>query len=123
MYLNALGQHMVVLGSHKAARELLEKRSSNYSDRPQSIMAKLYICHTSANSCVPSLTSLDRTGLNCLFLLENYGSRWRLHRRVFHQSFNSDAVQNYQTVQLNSARRLLSSMLRSPRDLAANAKL
>ena len=43
MYLNALGQHMVLLGSHNAARELLDKRSANYSDRPQSIMAKLYV--------------------------------------------------------------------------------
>ena len=43
VYLNALGQSMVILGSYSVARELLEKRSANYSDRPQSVMAKLYV--------------------------------------------------------------------------------
>ena len=43
VYLNALGRHMIMLGSHKAAHELLDKRSANYSDRPQSVMAKMYV--------------------------------------------------------------------------------
>ena len=45
VYLNALGQSMLLLGSRKAARELLDKKSSNYSDRPRSVMAKLYVLH------------------------------------------------------------------------------
>ena len=47
MYLDVLGQPMVVLGSYKVARELLDKRSANYSDRPRSIMAQLYVRHLS----------------------------------------------------------------------------
>ena len=43
IYLDVLGQPMVVLGSYKVARELLDKRSANYSDRPRSIMAQLYV--------------------------------------------------------------------------------
>lgn len=43
VYLDVLGQPMVVLGSYKVARELLDKRSANYSDRPRSIMAQLYV--------------------------------------------------------------------------------
>jgi hypothetical protein len=39
MYLNAAGQHTVVLNSLKSSYELLERRSSNYSDRPRYIMA------------------------------------------------------------------------------------
>ena len=38
-----LGQDIVILGSLKAARELLEKRSANYSDRPTSVMVQLYV--------------------------------------------------------------------------------
>ena len=41
VYLNVLGQSIVVLGSMQAARDLLDKRSSNYSDRPRSAMMEL----------------------------------------------------------------------------------
>lgn len=34
VYLNIIGQHIVILNSVKATTELLEKRSSNYSSRP-----------------------------------------------------------------------------------------
>ena len=46
MYLNLLGQDIVVLGSLKAARDLLDKRSANYSDRPTSVMAQLCVDST-----------------------------------------------------------------------------
>ena len=41
VYLNACGQSIIVLGTHEAATELLEKRSSNTSDRLFSTMAEL----------------------------------------------------------------------------------
>ena len=42
MYLDVLGQDVVVLNSQKVAQELLDKRSANYSGRPrQSYMANL----------------------------------------------------------------------------------
>ena len=34
---------MIILGSHEASIDLLEKRSSNYSDRPPSAMGDLYV--------------------------------------------------------------------------------
>ncbi|EJD53382.1 hypothetical protein AURDEDRAFT_20553, partial [Auricularia subglabra TFB-10046 SS5] len=34
VYLNALGQHIIVLNSPEAIQDLLIKRGSNYSDRP-----------------------------------------------------------------------------------------
>ena len=36
-----LGKNITVLGSLKAARDLLDKRSANYSDRPTSVMLQL----------------------------------------------------------------------------------
>ena len=39
MYLDGAGQPIVVCNSLKSAYELLERRSSNYSDRPRLIMA------------------------------------------------------------------------------------
>ena len=41
VHLDALGQPMIILGSHEAALELLDKRSANYSDRPPSAMREL----------------------------------------------------------------------------------
>ena len=41
MHLDVLGQPVIVLGSHEAASDLLEKRSSNYSDRAPSPMVDM----------------------------------------------------------------------------------
>jgi hypothetical protein len=47
VYLEPLGQPIVILGSLRAAIELLEKRGGNVSDRPQSQMTTLYVYPTS----------------------------------------------------------------------------
>ena len=43
LYLNVLGQGILMLGSLKAARDLLDKRSTNYSDRPTSVTVQLCV--------------------------------------------------------------------------------
>ena len=58
-----------------------------------------------------------------MFVLANYGDQWRLHRRVFHQSFNADAVKQYQPVQLSAARKLLVALLDAPHGHDAQVKL
>ena len=40
MYLDAAGQPTIVLNSTKSALDILEHRTSNYSDRPRLIMAQ-----------------------------------------------------------------------------------
>lgn len=41
MYLDALGQPMIIITSQEAAYELLDRRSANYSDRMPSAMKNL----------------------------------------------------------------------------------
>lgn len=41
MYINVAGQNMIILGSHKVASDLLDRRSSIYSDRPRNIVSTL----------------------------------------------------------------------------------
>lgn len=41
VYLDAVTQSIVVLGTYAGASELLDKRSSRYSDRPSLVMASL----------------------------------------------------------------------------------
>ncbi|KAF9261702.1 cytochrome P450 [Marasmius fiardii PR-910] len=38
-HLNVVGQHVVVLGSHKVASDLLDRRSAIYSERPRNVVA------------------------------------------------------------------------------------
>jgi hypothetical protein len=57
MYLDAAGQPTIVLNSVKSNFDLLERRASNYSDRPRAIMAQEILSN----------------GL--LFSLMNYGER------------------------------------------------
>ena len=39
MHLNAFGQPLIILNTHKAAADLLERRAAVYSDRPPNIVA------------------------------------------------------------------------------------
>lgn len=42
VYFKVLGRSIIVLDSYDTACEILDKRSRNYSDRPDSVMANLY---------------------------------------------------------------------------------
>lgn len=44
MYLNALGQPILVINSLKTAFELLDRRASIYSDRPRAVVAHEILC-------------------------------------------------------------------------------
>jgi hypothetical protein len=44
MYLNALGQPILVINSLKVATELLDRRANIYSDRPRMIVANEILC-------------------------------------------------------------------------------
>ena len=43
LYLNVLGQGILMLGSLKAASDLLDKRSTNYADRPTLVTVQLCV--------------------------------------------------------------------------------
>ncbi|TFK92449.1 cytochrome P450 [Polyporus arcularius HHB13444] len=67
IHLDLLGQSMIVLGSLQAASDLTEKKSTNNSDRPSSVM-------------------VDLCGFEWLTVLKKYGAEWRHHRRTFHHT-------------------------------------
>ncbi|KAH6893687.1 O-methylsterigmatocystin oxidoreductase [Coprinopsis sp. MPI-PUGE-AT-0042] len=74
VYLEAAGQKFLVLNSLSAIDELLNKRATNYSDRLSS-----------------PINTLTRHTWD--FVMLNYTSQWRDHRRAFHQFFNQNHVQ------------------------------
>ncbi|TBU37381.1 CyP450 monooxygenase [Dichomitus squalens] len=95
VYLNLLGQSVVVLNSAQAITDLLDKRSAIYSDRFKSTVVPLI-------------------GWDWNVALMGYGLKWRQTRRAFHEYFHSGVVQQYQHTQLSGARKYLTRLLENP---------
>ncbi|KAG1835055.1 cytochrome P450 [Suillus variegatus] len=97
VYSRLLNQEIILINTEKVARDLLERRSNNYSDRPG------ILCLTN-----------DFVGWSFNSVMIKYNDRWRLHRRLFHQAFRPEAAFTYQPMQLRKARELLSNLLEDP---------
>ncbi|EIN06339.1 cytochrome P450 [Punctularia strigosozonata HHB-11173 SS5] len=92
----AFGTRYVILGSLKACTDLFDRRSSNFSDRPE----------------IPMLNDLSGWGWN--FAFRKYGAMWREERRTFHQYMNSTQIAQYRPVQLREVRCLVHRLLSRP---------
>ncbi|KAJ2932187.1 hypothetical protein H1R20_g4913, partial [Candolleomyces eurysporus] len=95
VYLNALGQGILVLGSQRRAVDLLDKKATNYSDRP-----------------VIPIT--DMMYFNWNFGLMPYGGMWRQHRRSFHQLLNNNVVQRYHPIIYEETKTFLRNLKSNP---------
>ncbi|KDR82192.1 hypothetical protein GALMADRAFT_276748 [Galerina marginata CBS 339.88] len=91
--LNFAGQPVIVVGTAKAAADLLERRSAIYSDRPRFIMA----------------TEILTGGMNLAFA--RYGDRWKRMRRAAHDGLSIKAAENYTPLQEKEAIHLLHGLL------------
>ncbi|KAI1794923.1 cytochrome P450 [Ganoderma leucocontextum] len=98
LFFRTLGQSMIILGSPRMAFELLEKRSSNYSDRPQSPV-------------------FDLIGWEWNFGFMTYGQDWRRYRRLFWQHFHPGVISKYHGVQRDESRQFLCQLLSTPERL------
>ncbi|KAK0469562.1 cytochrome P450 [Desarmillaria tabescens] len=88
LYLDIPGNPTVVINSAQAAVNLLEKRSGNYSDRPDFTMIQL-------------------AGWDFNLGFMRYSEQWRMHRRMFHQYFQLRAVPEYYPAQMKATSVLL----------------
>ncbi|KAI0070899.1 cytochrome P450 [Panus rudis PR-1116 ss-1] len=104
VYLNLPMRPTIILGSAKAAFDLLEKRSDNYSDR-----------HLNA------MTELSGWGFN--FGLMRYSQRWRTHRRVFHQYLNQHSSLQWRSVQVDESQKFLRRVLDDLDNIDGNTRL
>ncbi|KAJ7259531.1 cytochrome P450 [Mycena haematopus] len=103
VHASALGEHIVVVNSVKAAVELFEKRSHLYSDRPV-------------------VTMIELMGWDFNIGLMPVGDRWRRHRRMFQQQFRRDKSQNYRPIQMKKIHQLLLGLLSSPQEFREHLK-
>ena len=114
VYFNVLGQDFLILGSLERTTDLLEKRSSNYSDRPRlPMLLELYVSH-SLYSKPYEKKARFRMNWDFNVAILPYGMWWRRHRRSFHQFFNINAVPKYLPIQRREVHALLRRLLDTP---------
>jgi len=97
IYLSSFGQSMVVINSYDIAVELLEKRSLNYSDRPNSVMLNELQHWDWAFSGMP------------------YGDDWRRLRAPMQKFFEPTNLAQFEDVLNGEAEKLLRWLLHSPK--------
>ncbi|KAG1841908.1 cytochrome P450 [Suillus subalutaceus] len=93
-----LGTDLIIINSETIARELLDKRSANYSTRP--------------NIRTNELSGL---GFNTVFL--PYGETLRQHRKIFHQVLRPEASISYHEIYSRHANELIINLLSATSDL------
>ncbi|KAI0258889.1 cytochrome P450 [Gloeopeniophorella convolvens] len=96
VHVDVLGSHIVILNSMKAARELLERRSSIYSDR------------------LPSVVLLEFLGMTYNIGFLPYGKQWRYLRSKFDTNLKPAAAKAYEPLEQRATHRLLRSLLAKP---------
>ncbi|KAJ6477572.1 putative monooxygenase [Mycena sanguinolenta] len=95
---------MFIINSAKVAIDLLDKRSSIYSDRPSFTMANL---------------SGSAEGMG----LQSYNENWRQQRKIIAQGFSPNGVTRYYPLQERESRKLVHGLLNDPSTLTRQTPL
>ncbi len=100
-----LGQPLIILNSAQMCKEMLDKKSAIYSDRPVLQMAG------------------ELVGWKYTLVLLPYGDRFRRYRRLFHSLIGNQAmIKRFYPSEELEARKLLRRILAKPDDLAAHVR-
>ncbi|KAF7375504.1 putative monooxygenase [Mycena sanguinolenta] len=104
VYVDALGQPLFIVNSAKVARDLLDKRSSIYSDRPSFTMATL-------------------SGSAEVLGIQSYNEKWRQQRKIVAQDFSPSGVPRYYPLQETESRKLVHGLVDNPSTLTSQIQL
>ncbi|KAF4611646.1 hypothetical protein D9613_003745 [Agrocybe pediades] len=96
VHIKIFSQPMIILSSLEAVRDLLDKKSSIYSDRPRFVLMAELMGWESASTH------------------QRYGPRFRKHRRFINQIFNQRAISAFRPLQDREVLILLENMLNAP---------
>ncbi|KAN0133387.1 Cytochrome P450 [Lactarius tabidus] len=96
IHLQVFGFHLVVCNSKGVADDLLDKRSSIYSDRPR----------------LPMIVELMGFGWSLGFT--PYNEWWKNSRRLFHKHFQPSAVPQFRPKKIKAAHGFLQKLLETP---------
>ncbi|PCH34884.1 cytochrome P450 [Wolfiporia cocos MD-104 SS10] len=100
IHLDVLGKSLIIINSEEIAKDLLDKRSAKYSDRPRLV-----------------------TGFDRFFVLQPYNDQWRNRRRIMAQGFSQTNIGAYHGIQEAAACRLVSSIIDDPNGYVSHIKL
>ncbi|KZV76685.1 cytochrome P450 [Peniophora sp. CONT] len=103
--LRIFNQSIIVLNSHHAVTDLLESRSSIYSDRPMLWMYKVLV---------------DRQW--AIFNISDHHPRFKIYRRILQSALNPKAIQDYRSLQTREANALLRRLHERPTDFATHLR-
>ncbi|KAF7420894.1 hypothetical protein PC9H_011412 [Pleurotus ostreatus] len=95
IYMNIMGQSILVLGSVERITDLLEKRSVKYADRPRMTMLN------------------ELMGWDWCFGLMPYCTSWRKQRKLFYDQFQTNFLQ-FRPIQVDHTHKFLGNLLESP---------
>ncbi|KAF8176425.1 putative monooxygenase [Mycena galopus ATCC 62051] len=112
VYLNAFSQSVIVINSVKVAQDLLDQRSSIYSDRPYEPFPRNTLT-----------TGPCSAGYGELLVLQPYGDNWRQQRKIVVQDFGPSTIRSYHHIQVNEARKLVYGVANESAPLASQTQL
>jgi len=103
--ITVFGQPLIIINSLKIALDLLDKKSSIYSDRPILQMGG------------------ELVGWKNTLVLLPYGDRFRRYRKLFHRSIGSiNTIRQFQPIQSLESRRFLRKLLSNPQNLQSHIR-
>ncbi len=103
--MNVLGQPIVILNSRRVVYEMLDKKSTIYSDRPVLQMGG------------------ELVGWKNTLVLLQYGDRFRRYRRFFHSLVGSHAtIKRFLPVEELETQRFLRRVLTKPEELQTHIR-
>ncbi|KAF8643331.1 hypothetical protein AX16_009060 [Volvariella volvacea WC 439] len=105
VYVEAIGNGILILNTIEAVNDLLDRRPSIYSDRPTFVM-------------VGELMGLD----NSIPMLQ-WGPTLKQHRKLTHITLSPEAVKKYHIVQEDIVTMYLKSLIDTPSDFVSQLRL
>ncbi|KAF8178137.1 cytochrome P450 [Mycena galopus ATCC 62051] len=105
VYAEAFGKPIVILNTLEAVNDLLDKRASQYTNRPTLIV-------------VGEMMAIDQ-GMP----MQRYGPGWKKQRRLVNQGLSIAAVKKYHNLQSEITAIYLNSLVDNPSDFAAQLRL
>ncbi|KII95683.1 hypothetical protein PLICRDRAFT_48632 [Plicaturopsis crispa FD-325 SS-3] len=97
LYFNILGQPVIVLNSVQAAVDLLDKRGSNYCDRPRFVLFEVM-------------------GWSGTLTFLQWGPRFQMHRKLLQSAFSKPKIVPFRDLQTAEAHQLLKGIVAAPAD-------
>ncbi|KAJ7580828.1 cytochrome P450 [Mycena floridula] len=105
VYAEAFGKPIIVLNTLEAVNDLLDKRASHYTNRPELVV-------------VGELMHITQ-GMP----MQKYGAGWKKQRRLANQALSIAAVKKYHTLQSEITAMYLESLVKDPKDYAGQLRL